>query len=167
MNGDCNLLFLYLSVPIDMCSLGGYIKSMDILPKKFRDKFIVNGDGCWMWVAGKDSGYGRFMHEGKSWRTHRLAWTLLVGDISDGLVVNHYRNDPGERHAPCSKACCNPEHLEITTVGGNIRGHHGTALRDVCTHFEPRRGKAGQCLMCISEYNKAYYKEHRGKDVKK
>lgn len=53
--------------------------------------------GCLRWTASffRD-GYGQFQwrHDGKlTWRAHRAAWTLFVGQIPDGLKVLHECNN--------------------------------------------------------------------------
>lgn len=101
-----------------------YYCYMDIskLPLRFVEKFTINEDGCWVWIAGTtNGGYGRFKLEGKTQIATRFAWTVLVGDIPPGLVMAHYRMDEGPEHAPCTRACVNPAHLRPMTQGDNIR----------------------------------------------
>jgi len=69
--------------------------------------------GCWEFTGYRlDSGYGRAAMDGQLWLTHRLVWTLLVGDIPAGRELDHLCKN---------KPCCNPEHLEPVTRGENIR----------------------------------------------
>jgi hypothetical protein len=69
--------------------------------------------GCWNWEGPFDqSSYGlakifRIHH-----RAHRLAYLLLVGEIPDGLVLDHLCRNHG---------CCNPKHLEPVTIHENCR----------------------------------------------
>lgn len=73
---------------------------------------ITEENGCWEWTASKNKkGYGKFCHDGKVWRAHRLAWTLRYGPIPDGLFVCHRCDNPG---------CCNPEHLFLGTNRDNM-----------------------------------------------
>lgn len=101
---------------------------MNRLPKKFRAKFEINEDGCWMWKASTNTkGYGHYWHEQKVQRIHRLTYTWFIGPIPNKKVIDHYRMNEGPRNAPCSRACCNPAHLEIVTVGENTsRGNSNT-----------------------------------------
>ena len=55
-------------------------------------------------------GYPRLKHNKRMWRASRLFWTLIHGDIPEGLVVAHYCNNP---------SCVNIEHLYITTPQQN------------------------------------------------
>lgn len=69
--------------------------------------------GCWLWLLGRDrGGYGKTKHQGRSWRSHRLAWSLRNGPIPEGLQVNH----------SCDvRLCCNPAHLTVGTQKDNIK----------------------------------------------
>lgn len=84
----------------------------DMLPARFASK-IVTGTGCWGFTGATTSrGYGSLSHEGRIWSAHRLAYTLLVGPIPDGMTIDHL----------CfNKRCCNPAHLEAVTGSENTR----------------------------------------------
>ena len=76
------------------------------------ERVDTSGD-CWMWLMATDrAGYGKAKYQGKDWRAHRLVWTMLVGDIPDGLVTDHL----------CRvKGCVNPDHIELVTNAENMR----------------------------------------------
>ena len=69
---------------------------------------------CWLWKGALSSGYGSFSLDGRTQYAHRIAYGWLVGQIPDGLQLDHLcRNPP----------CCNPTHLEPVTSGENsVRG---------------------------------------------
>jgi hypothetical protein len=79
-----------------------------------------------LWAAYVDlCGYGRFRVGGKYGTmatAHRLAYRKLVGEISDGLQVDHL----------CRVRCCvNPNHMEAVSQQENMRrgvvGKHNRA----------------------------------------
>lgn len=86
-----------------------------------------DGD-CWIWTAGKSgTGYGVFMKDGRKVLAHRFAYELLVGEIPDGLVLDHLcRNH----------ACVNPDHLEPVTNPENVLRGKG-CLKTHCNHGHP------------------------------
>ena len=93
------------------------------------DKFTV-GDGCWEWTASiNGSGYGEFMSRRwpKATRlAHRLVYMLLVGDIPDGLDLDHLCRN---------RRCVRPSHLEPVTRRENLlRGNTVTARNALATH---------------------------------
>lgn len=62
---------------------------------------------CWEWtgLTSKD-GYGILVESEPPYRNvlvHRLSWCLVVGAISDGMVLDHLCRVPN---------CVNPQHLE-------------------------------------------------------
>jgi len=82
------------------------------------DKTAPNG--CWLWVASKTSaGYGKFVLNGRLQSAHRVSYELIAGPIPKGMDLDHWKmnTDPSS----CSKACCNPEHLQPVTRAENIR----------------------------------------------
>lgn len=84
------------------------------LPDRVRRKIVVSKDGCWEWIAHKNtSGYGRVWAEGRQDYSHRFVYATLVGPIPDGLAIDHLCHNKG---------CCNPDHLEaVTTDENNLR----------------------------------------------
>lgn len=69
---------------------------------------------CWNWTAMKTrDGYGRFAVDSRHSRlAHRIAYTLLVGEVPSGLELDHLCRN---------KACVNPDHLEPVTQSENMR----------------------------------------------
>lgn len=68
---------------------------------------------CWNWQRGLDKdGYGQTWFEGRDWKSHRLAFLLMIGVIPPALCVLHRCDNP---------RCCNPAHLFLGTLQDNIR----------------------------------------------
>ena len=99
------------------------------LPVRFWQKVHPEPNtGCWLWGAHVDpAGYGRFRWDGEIAYAHRLVLNQLGQPIPGGRMVDHL----------CRvRACCNPDHLDVTTPYENrIRGEQGQfgALRGVCS----------------------------------
>src|SRR5690242_3990108 len=82
---------------------------------------------CWLWTASVDhDGYGRFVVDGKTCKAHRIAYTLSIGPIPDGLTIDHLCRN---------KRCVNPAHLEaVSQKENNHRGTSPSALNIQKTH---------------------------------
>jgi hypothetical protein len=77
---------------------------------------INKTSGCWEWTAAKNAfGYGRIsVFTGGKYRAllaHRVAYELLVGEIPEGLHIDHMCHNPG---------CVNPAHLRPVTNKENL-----------------------------------------------
>ena len=78
-------------------------------------------EGCWLWTGAlhyrgrAGEGYGRKSWKGRNWLAHRLVYTLLVGEIGEGLVLDHVKTRCRNRH------CVRPDHLEPVTPEENTR----------------------------------------------
>lgn len=103
----------------------------------FWAKVRETSDGCWLWTAGVDAGgYGQFgsrskgTRKGKTVRAHRIAYELVVGQIPEGLQLDHL----------CRvRRCVNPAHLEVVTLAENVR-RGGNAMKVTCKHGHPIAG---------------------------
>jgi hypothetical protein len=106
---------------------------------------------CWAWTGTLYLRYGRYWHQGRNVLAYKLAYELLVGEVPDGLVLDHLCRNT---------LCVNPGHLEPVTQRENIR--RGTSPigqqidRTHCKNgheFTPentseRQGRYGLCRTC-------------------
>lgn len=103
---------------------------------------------CLRWCGPRNAnGYGRVSWKGTSFQVHRLAYTLRVGDIPEGLEVDHVL-DRGCLH----RDCFNPDHLEPVTSAENVRrqARHATGICPYGHPLSPRNDGTGQrvCVEC-------------------
>jgi hypothetical protein len=121
----------------------------DLLPARMARRIIVGPEGCWEWTGARASnGYGSVGYMGKVGSAHRVAYTLLVGEVPGDLQLDHLCR---VRH------CCNPTHLEPVTPSVNQR--RAKSLIDACpkghaytpenTRTNPRGWRS--CLECNRE----------------
>lgn len=86
---------------------------------------VEQSDGCWNWVGYRDArGYGKASvgQQRKDW-AHRVSYRLFVGDIADGLTIDHLCRNV---------SCVRPDHLEPVTRRENIR--RANPPRDTCNY---------------------------------
>lgn len=124
------------------------------LPVRMGAKIRVDGNGCWIWTASRNSkGYGlASVGGGAIALAHRIAYELLVGPIQEGLQIDHL----------CRvRECVNPSHLEPVTAAENVRrsrahithcpkGHEYTPENTIRNH-----GTRRNCRTCAIEYQRA------------
>ena len=99
--------------------------------------------GCWIWPLALRNGYGVLGFQGKKLYVHRLMFSVFVGPLVEGLVLDH---------TDCiSTACCNPAHLRQVSPVGNQQNQRG--LRANNTSGQPGvtwDKKSGKWLAQIS-----------------
>lgn len=82
---------------------------------------VQKGESCWEWTGARDAkGYGKFCLNRQVAYAHRFAYETLVGQIPDGMTIDHLC---------ANKPCVNPSHMEIVTLEENTRrgAHRVTA----------------------------------------
>lgn len=88
-------------------------------------------DTCWNWTRFLSGGYGFFYEEGVQTRVHRVAYKWWVGELCEGMVIDHLCKN---------KKCVNPEHLEQVTSRENIYRVYGSTA----THCPMGHSRAAQ-----------------------
>lgn len=94
--------------------------------KSLEERFwrlVDKTDDCWMWTGYKTpEGYGCYTDKGEPWKAHRLAYTLAVGKIPDGLTIDHdCRN----------RSCVRPDHLQPMPLVENVMRGFGPCVANL------------------------------------
>jgi len=127
--------------------------------RRFMAKVTLGHEGgCWGWAAAKNpQGYGYISIGLKLQRVHRVTYRHYVGEIPEGLELDHLCGN---------RWCCNPKHLEAVTHGENIRRGRGSKKKTHCKrghefteentyqHMGTRR-----CRACRAEYQRVWKAE--------
>jgi hypothetical protein len=130
--------------------------------EKFWAKVEVHQPAaCWEWTGRMgDQGYGIFGYRETVFNPHRVAYTLLIEPIPDGMVIDHLCRN---------RRCVNPDHLQVVSHEENTRRgfapNHVVSRTGVCrrghTDFRPRYdGDGFYCFSCAAAA-KARYKARK------
>jgi HNH endonuclease len=121
---------------------------------------------CWVWTGPRTKGYGRMSVGGKEQYVHRWAYERFVGQLPDGLDVDHLCRNP---------SCVNFAHLEPVTHQVNcLRGESPCAKyarRDTCAKGHAytaentftRPDKSRGCRTCDRARSRASYLKRRAR----
>jgi hypothetical protein len=120
--------------------------------ERFKKKYIVDDSGCWLWQGSmQPNGYGKFSLNSQTYYAHRASYILHVGEIPDGLVLDHLCR---------TTQCVNPDHLEPVTPQTNRMRGDGVVI---CDHNLSRRN----CRECYNAHNRECQREYRAKNPEK
>ena len=97
-------------------------------------------DACWLRTGRRhEFGYGRLHYGGAEWYAHRVAWTLVHGEIGPGIQIMRRCRAP---------ACVRPDHLFRATAAeaGRYKADRGFAARGERhgSHLHPERQARGE-----------------------
>ncbi len=89
--------------------------------------------GCWEWTGPTLNGYGTAYSPAAQNRrmAHRVVYEALVGEIPDGMVLDHLCRNP---------LCVNPDHLELVTQIENLLRGSGTRAGENTRKTHCKRG---------------------------
>jgi hypothetical protein len=111
------------------------------MEKRFMSH-VIKASGCWKWAGyHRADGYITFSIGSKKHRAHRIAYEIFVGEIPEGLEIDHICKNRG---------CVNPEHLRAVTHLQNMQNidpydNH----QDKDHNFTPYNWKQGKvCRIC-------------------
>jgi hypothetical protein len=104
--------------------------------------------GCWIWLGSEHgTGYGTLSIGGKNRLAHRVSYETFLGDIPNGLHIDHICEN---------RFCVNPGHLEPVTCEENISRQSkrrkickfGHPLTEDNLYFVSTRPTVRRCLIC-------------------
>ena len=133
-----------------------FIPRPKLTPERLKNKCIITSTGCWEWQGAKSGcGYGSVRIDGRTIGVHRLAYSLFVGPIPEGLELDHLCRNI---------VCCNPEHLDAVTRAENMRRRRLVLCRN--SHddwYVVRQGGRSKrlCRTCRREYHRVYMRTYR------
>jgi hypothetical protein len=136
----------------------GHIRNEDYFRARTRVEDRGHSTPCWIWQLCQDRrGYGDCSFDGVHTRAHRVAYSVFVGPIPEGLEIDHL----------CRvTTCCNPDHLEAVTSQENLRRavwarnlrFHASECSCGAKLTEASRAKGRtQCKPCWAAYMRDWY----------
>ena len=85
--------------------------TLDVVTR-IRRRLIPDGE-CMVFLGCRNrDGYGTVRYQGKVSKAHRVWWMVHGREIPDGLTIDHLCRN---------RACVRLDHLEVVSLGENIR----------------------------------------------
>ena len=111
-------------------------------------------DVCWFTGLHEHRGYAYIKSEGRTQRAHRVFYKSIVGDIPEGLELDHL----------ClNRNCVNPFHLEPVTGEENIKRQLANSVKISGGHRTCKRGHIAvvgkKCRKCHAYIAMLSYKK--------
>ena len=96
-----------------------YLRKWSLTEKLLHEVELTGtpDEGCWEFTGRRSGqrGYGQIWHQGHYHYVHRVSYEHYVGEIPEGLDIDHLCRNT---------ACFRPDHLEAVTRSVNLlRGH--------------------------------------------
>lgn len=125
--------------------------------REFPARLEPNQSGCLEWTGPLDpaNGYGQVGYDGKTWRVHRLAYTLACGPIPAGMFVLHSCDN---------RRCCNPAHLRLGTHAENMQDIVDRGRRKGI-NSGARNGRARLTMQQVRAIRRAYAMGHWSQEI--
>lgn len=121
---------------------------LDDLTRLVRTKVIECECGCWYWTGSCDSGgYAKFKLRNRTVEVHRYSYERLVGDIPEGLTIDHL--------ACTSRRCINPAHMQVISRGENSTRANATRWHDLKFNADGVAHLREQCKLCFERDNQS------------
>jgi len=116
---------------------------LEDLTRLVRTKVIICDCGCWIWRGALNAKhYPRFELRGQAWLVHRYAYEKLVGEIPDGMTLDH--------RACTSHRCIHPGHMDVVTLAENSRRANATRWHDFKFEADGSTTQYVRCDRCVA-----------------